>query len=96
MSIASLSELLEGTQEPNAIERELGLLAKTLGLFHQHARKAALMQRRSRSTGSRMGENDAWIATTATLAQLKLIGDDDDAFAGRPGVAYANFRTSAP
>ena len=50
------------------------------------------MQRRARASGARLGENDAWIAATASLAKLTLVGDDDRAFAGRPGLAYINFR----
>ncbi len=96
VSIASLAEVLEGARDPDAVEREVGGLAQPLGLTRQHARKAALIQSRARASGSRMGENDAWIAATAALSQLKLIGDDDAAFAGRAGLAYVNFRTGAP
>jgi predicted nucleic acid-binding protein len=93
VSIAAVAELLEGADDPGVVERQLGLLARTLGLFQQHARRAALMQRRARTAGSRMGENDAWIAATAAMAQLRLVGDDDKAFTARAGLAYVNFRT---
>lgn len=96
VSIASLAEVLEGASDPAAAEHALGLFAQTLGLFHQHAGQAARIQRQARATGTRLGENDAWIAATAVLAQLKLVGDDDAAFFGRTGLAYANFRTGAP
>jgi hypothetical protein len=96
VSIVSLAELLEGATDPAAAERAVGFLAKPLGLFHQHAGQAARLQRRARSLGTRMGENDAWIAATAILAQLKVIGDDDAAFSGRPSLGYANFRTGTP
>jgi predicted nucleic acid-binding protein len=52
------------------------------------------MQQRARAKGTRMGENDAWIAATAALAQLTIIGDDDRAFGDRPAVAYVNFRAA--
>jgi len=43
-----------------------------------------------------MGENDAWIAATAALGKLKIVGDDNNAFADRPAAAYSNFRTGEP
>lgn len=43
-----------------------------------------------------MGENDAWIAATAAMGRLKIIGDDDQAFDDRPALAYCNFRTGTP
>jgi len=91
-SIASLAELVEGAEDAGTVERELGRLARLVGLHHQHAIRAGLMQRRARASGSRMGENDAWIAATAAMAQLVVIADDDKAFAKRPAVAYVNFR----
>src|SRR5271170_459234 len=90
VSIASLAELLEGAGDAAAVERELGLLARSLGLSQQHARRVGLLQRRARTNGTRLGENDAWIAATAALGQLKLVGDDDRAFANRPAVSYVN------
>lgn len=96
VSIASLAELLEGAGDAGAVERELGLLARFLGLSQQHARRVGLIQRRARANGTRLGENDAWIAATAALGQLKLVGDDDRAFANRPTVSYVNFRTGKP
>jgi predicted nucleic acid-binding protein len=92
-SIVTLCELLEGADSPDEVERKVFETVSVLGLHRQHARRAGLMQRRAREAGSRMGENDAWIAATAALANLKIVGDDDNAFADRPGVAYANFRT---
>jgi predicted nucleic acid-binding protein len=94
-SLVSLAELLEGADDPAAVERELGRLARCLGLSQQHARRVALMQRRAREHGTRLGENDAWIAVTAALAGLSLVGDDDRAFAHRPSVSYLNFRTGS-
>ncbi len=94
VSIVTLSELIEGADDARAVERELHQLARLLGLHHQHANRAGLMQRRSRATGRRMGENDAWIVATAALAELTVIGDDDKAFADRAAVAYVNFRVA--
>lgn len=91
-SIVSLAEMLEGSDHPVEVERELGRLVILLGLHQAHARRAGLMQRRARAAGVRLGENDAWIAATAAMTQLTLVGDDDRAFANRPGVAYVNFR----
>jgi len=84
--------MLEGTDCPTEVERELERLVSLLGLHQPQARRAGLMQRRARASGARLGENDAWIAATASLAKLTLVGDDDRAFAGRPGLAYINFR----
>ena len=91
-SIASLAELVEGANDGATVERELFRLARILGLHHQHARRAGMMQRRARAAGTRMGENDAWIAATAAMAQLVVVADDDKAFAGRPSLTYVNFR----
>ncbi len=94
VSIAAIAELLEGAERPQEIERQLLEIAIPLGLHRQHARRTGLMRRRGNARGRRMGENDAWIAATAALGNLKIIGDDDKAFASRVGVAYTNFRTS--
>lgn len=91
VSVVSLAELLEGAEDARELERELNRLAHLLGVHSQQARKVGLMQRRARTKGTRMGENDAWIAATATLASLILIGDDDRAFSNRPGLRYCNF-----
>jgi predicted nucleic acid-binding protein len=93
VSIVSLAELLEGAEDPAEVERQLTELAMLLGLHRQHARRAGIIQRRARTDGNRMGENDAWIAATAALGHLKIVADDDKAFAGRPSIAYSNFRT---
>lgn len=93
-SVVSLAEMLEGSDHPMEVERELTRLVSLLGLHQAHARRAGLMQRRARKTGVRLGENDAWIAATAAMTQLTLVGDDDNAFAHQPGVAYVNFRAS--
>ena len=95
-SIVSLAELLEGAADAASVERELLRLVRLLGLHHQHAQRAGLLQRRARITGARMGENDAWIAATAVEAKLAIVGDDDKAFGGRPAVGYVNFRTGQP
>ena len=94
VSVVSLAELLEGAGDAVTVERELLRLARLVGLHHQHGNRAGLMQKRARATGTRMGENDAWIAATAALAQLTIIGDDDQAFGDRPSVAYVNFRAA--
>jgi predicted nucleic acid-binding protein len=94
VSIVSLAELIEGAADAHVVERELLQLARLVGLHHQHASRAGLMQQRARAAGRRMGENDAWIAATAALAKLTVIGDDDNAFADRVSVAYINFRAA--
>lgn len=94
VSIVTLAELLEGAEDGEAVERELSHLAQFLSLGQQHSRRAGLMQQRAR--GKRMGENDAWIAATASLTKLVIIGDDDKAFDDRPAVAYLNFRRDLP
>lgn len=94
VSVVSLAELIEGASDAVAVERGLLRLTRLVGIHHQHGNRAGLMQQRARATGTRMGENDAWIAATAALAQLTIIGDDDRAFGDRPAVAYVNFRTA--
>ena len=94
VSIVSLAELIEGADDARTVERELLRLARLIGLHHQHAIRAGLMQQRAREAGRRIGENDAWIAATAALANLTVIGDDDRAFADRASVAYVNFRAA--
>jgi len=96
VSIITLAELLEGADDTEAVEQELMRLAQFLNLGQQHAKRAGLMQQRARSQGKRMGENDAWIAATASLTKLVIIGDDDKAFEDRPSVAYLNFRKDLP
>jgi predicted nucleic acid-binding protein len=91
-SVVSLAELLEGSDDPSGTERAFHSLVQCLGLYEQHGRRAGLLQRRARGEGARLGENDAWIAATATLADLTVVGDDDAAFADRPGLSYVNFR----
>ncbi|HVW19895.1 MAG TPA: type II toxin-antitoxin system VapC family toxin [Opitutaceae bacterium] len=93
-SIVSLSELVEGADDPGELAREFHAIVHCLGLHQQHGIRAGLLQRHGREQGRRMGENDAWIAATATLGDLTLVGDDDAAFAGRPGLDYVNFRSN--
>ena len=94
-SVVTLAEMIEGADDPRAVEQELHQVTRVLGLHHHHARRAGLMQQRARKLGQRMGENDAWIAATAVLAALTVVGADDQAFADRPSVTYLNFRAAA-
>jgi len=87
-----ISAKVDGAPNADRGQIDLPLAAEAVAAS---AFQRPLMQRRAREAGSRMNENDAWIAVTAALANLKIVGDDDSAFAHRPAVAYANFRTGA-
>jgi len=91
-SIVSLAELVEGAEDTEEASRRFYQAVTCIGLFQQHGWRAGLLQKQGREQGRRIGENDAWIAATAALAHLTLVGDDDAAFADRPGVNYVNFR----
>ncbi|MGH8020020.1 MAG: type II toxin-antitoxin system VapC family toxin [Opitutaceae bacterium] len=92
VSLVTIAELLEGARDAHAAERELRALAHVLSIGEQVARRCGLIQRRAKSAGHKMGENDAWIAATAQVADLTLIGDDHG-FEDRPGLRYVNFAT---
>lgn len=89
LSVVAYAEVLEQAADPPALAAELRLRFRFQSIGQDIAERVALMQRRS---ARRMGENDAWIAATAIKADLALVADDDDAFAGRAPLQYVNFR----
>jgi len=58
------------------------------GLHLAHARRCALLQRRS---SRRMGENDAWLVATAEILDADIVGADRTAFE-RLGPRYLRFQ----
>ena len=93
VSTVTLEEVLEGAADERAVERELRLLAGFVSLGAETARRCARNQRAAKTQGRRMGENDAWIAATAELADLPLIGHDA-AFKERPRLRYLDFQNA--
>ena len=89
LSVVAYAEVLEQAADPAALAAELRVRFRFQSIGQDVAERVALMQRRSRR---RMGENDAWIAATAIKAGLTLVADDDEAFADRAPLKYANFR----
>lgn len=90
VSTVTLAEVLEGAVDTRIAEQELRRLAGFVSLGAETARRCALNQRRAKAAGRRMGENDAWIAATAELSNLNLIGHDE-AFKERPRLHYLDF-----
>ncbi len=89
LSIVAYAEILEHAVDPSELARELRLRFRFIGLGQDIAERVAIIQTRS---ARRMGENDAWIAATAMKGNFTLVGHDDEAFQGRPGLTYVNFR----
>lgn len=83
----TMAEVLEGAQEPAAVEAYLARYAWQ-GIHRSHAQKVALRQRRA---AYRMGENDAWQAAIAENLGAVLVGNDEAAF-GRLGARYEDHR----
>ena len=90
VSTVTLAEVLEGTDEVRVVEGELRRLAGVVSLGADTARKCGRIQRQAKAAGRRMGENDAWIAATAQISDLKLIGHDAG-FSDRPLLRYRDF-----
>jgi len=87
VSIVSVEEILEGADDETAA---LGSLHRfsVQGLHLAHARRCALLQRRS---PRRLGENDAWLVATAQAIDADVVAADRAAFA-RLGTRYLRFR----
>ncbi len=89
ISPVTCAEVVEGANNEAEIEAAIPPCRRqTIG--HQHARRVALIQRRS---SRRLGENDAWQVALADLMNATLVGHDPKAFA-RVGVAYEDHRAS--
>ena len=90
VSTVTLAEVLEGAADARAVERELRRLAGIVSIGAETARRCGINQRSAKAAGRRMGENDAWIAATAELSDLDLIGHDEG-FGDRPRLRYLDF-----
>ena len=75
VSIVTWGELAAGVNEPEELDR---LLRRTrvLMLHRQIAWEAGRIERELAASGSRLGENDNWIAATARAWGLRLVSRD--------------------
>jgi predicted nucleic acid-binding protein len=87
VSVVSVEEILEGAADETAAFASLQRFS-IQGLHLGHARRCALLQRRS---SRRLGENDAWLVATADALDADLVGADRAAFE-RLGARYLRFR----
>jgi len=87
VSIVTVAEVLEGADDEDLTLRALQRFSLQ-GLHLVHARRCALLQQRS---GSRLGENDAWLVATAQVLDADVVGADRAAFE-RLGPRYLRFR----
>ena len=87
VSIVTVEELLEGAADE---ARALASLQRFTiqGLHLAQARRCALTQRRATQ---RLGENDAWLVSTADSLSADIVGADRSAFE-RLGARYLRFR----
>ena len=86
VSIVTVEEILEGAASEAAALVALQRFSLQ-GLQLAHARRCALLQRRS---ARRLGENDAWLVATAELLDADVVSDDRSAFE-RLGARYLRF-----
>jgi len=87
ISVVSVEEMLEGREDEDVLLEWLEQFT-IQGLHFAHARRCALLQRRSRR---RMGENDAWLVATAEILDADVVGADRSAFE-RLGPKYLRFQ----
>ena len=86
VSVITVEEILEGASDPTAALASLRRFT-TVGVHLEHARRCALLQRRS---PKRLGENDAWLVATADSLDADIVGADRNAFE-RLGPRYLRF-----
>lgn len=86
VSVVTVAELLEGASDPEAATASLQRFA-IQGIHLAHARRCALLQRR---TAHRLGENDAWLVATADTLDADVVARDRRAFE-RLGSRYLRF-----
>jgi predicted nucleic acid-binding protein len=86
ISPVTLTEVLEGAEEPEAVTAYL-LRYSWQGIHRIQAERAAARQRR---TAKRMGENDAWQAAVAECMKSTVLAHD--ATFARLGAAYEDYR----
>ena len=87
VSVISVEEMLEGAADEATAFHSLQRFA-VQGLHLTHARRCALLQRRS---ARRLGENDAWLVATAQTLDADIVGADRAAFE-RLGDRYLRFQ----
>jgi predicted nucleic acid-binding protein len=75
VSIITWGELAAGVNAPEELDRLLRRV-RVLMLHHQVAWGAGRIERELAQTGSRLGENDNWIAATARAWGLRLVSRD--------------------
>ncbi len=86
ISIVSLGEFAEGFENPHTAEAFLSRF-RVVNLSRLVAYRMATMQG---TLPQRLGENDAWIAATALLYGVRLVGRER-AFRRVPGLRYIEF-----
>ena len=87
VSIISVEEVLEGAADDAAALASLQRFT-IQGLHPAQALRCALLQRRA---SSRLGENDAWLVSTAESIDADVVAADRAAFE-RLGARYLRFR----
>ena len=75
VSIITWGELAAGVNEPEELDRLLRRI-RVLMLHKQIAWEAGRIERELGATGTRLGENDNWIAATARAWGLRLVSRD--------------------
>jgi len=88
VSVVTVEEVLEGAADEALALRSLKRFS-IQGIQLTHARRCALLQRRSSRP---LGENDAWLVATAQVLDADLVGADRAAFE-RLGNRYLRFRS---
>ncbi len=76
VSIVTWGELAAGGQDPAELDRLLRRV-RVLMLHRQIAWEAGRIERALAQTGTRLGENDNWIAATARAWGLRLVSRDE-------------------
>ncbi|MBC8010401.1 MAG: type II toxin-antitoxin system VapC family toxin [Burkholderiales bacterium] len=90
ISPVTYAEVMEGASDDEALVAEILASFRWQTIGHQHARRVALLQRRS---ARRLGDNDAWQVALAEAMDATLVGHDPKAFA-RPGIRYEDHRAA--
>jgi predicted nucleic acid-binding protein len=89
VSIVTWGELAAGFETPDALNHLLRRV-RVLNLHRQTAWEAGVIERSLAATGSRLGENDNWIAATARVWGLRLV-TRDKAFRRVPDLAVVGY-----
>jgi predicted nucleic acid-binding protein len=87
VSVVTVAEVLEGAADEASALASLQRFS-IQGVHLVHAQRRARLQRKS---PRRLGENDAWLVTTAEVLDADVVGADRAAFE-RLGNRYRRFR----